>query len=107
MKRLLPALLAAALLLPTTAAAASSEITAAEASQVASHDSNVREERQKNGALTHSASKVDGKWEVAYFAEDREVALVIVDPLSGLVRESWTGYQVAWKMARGYSGAFG
>jgi hypothetical protein len=23
------------------------------------------------------------------------------------VRESWTGYQVAWKMARGYSGAFG
>ena len=25
----------------------------------------------------------------------------------GEVRESWTGYQVAWKMARGYSGAFG
>ena len=23
------------------------------------------------------------------------------------MRESWTGYQVAWKMARGYSGAFG
>ncbi len=31
----------------------------------------------------------------------------IVDPRSGEVRESWTGYQVAWKMARGYSGAFG
>ena len=26
---------------------------------------------------------------------------------TGSVRESWTGYQVAWKMARGYSGAFG
>ena len=35
------------------------------------------------------------------------MALVIVDPVTGLVRESWTGYQVAWKMARGYSGAFG
>ncbi len=26
-------------------------------------------------------------------------------PKSGEVTESWTGYQVAWKMARGYSGA--
>src|SRR4029450_2514647 len=36
-----------------------------------------------------------------------EVALVIVDDTTGLVRESWAGYQVAWKMARGYEGAFG
>ena len=50
---------------------------------------------------------VDGSWEVGYFADGEEVALVIVDPASGEVRESWTGYQVAWKMARGYSGAFG
>ena len=35
------------------------------------------------------------------------MALVIVDPTTGAVRESWTGHQVAWKMARGYSGAFG
>ncbi len=53
------------------------------------------------------ASMVDGNWEVAYFAAGDEVALVIVDPESGEVRESWSGYQVAWKMARGYSGAFG
>ncbi|HEY4779674.1 MAG TPA: glycosyltransferase 87 family protein, partial [Solirubrobacterales bacterium] len=46
-------------------------------------------------------------WEVAYFTAGEEVALVIVDPHSGEVKESWTGYQVAWKMARGYSGAFG
>ncbi len=31
---------------------------------------------------------------------------MIVDPGSGEVTESWTGYQVAWKMARGYSGSF-
>jgi hypothetical protein len=64
-------------------------------------------EERANGELTHSVNKVDGNWEVGYFADDKRVALVIVDPASGLVRESWTGYQVAWKMARGYSGAFG
>ena len=50
---------------------------------------------------------VEGHWEVAYFSGGKEVALVLVDPSSGEVTESWTGYQVAWKMARGYSGAFG
>jgi hypothetical protein len=50
---------------------------------------------------------VEGHWEVAYFAAGDEVALVLVDAHSGEVTESWTGYQVAWKMARGYSGAFG
>ncbi len=83
------------------------QVGASEATRVANGDSKVVEERGENGTLTHSASKVDGKWEVAYFARDEQVALVIVDPETGEVRESWTGYQVAWKMARGYSGAFG
>lgn len=65
------------------------------------------EQRRENGGLTHSAAKVDGNWEVSYFAGGKQVVLAIVDPDTGLVRESWTGYQVAWKMARGYSGAFG
>jgi hypothetical protein len=93
-----------ALLAPATAAA---QIGASEAVRTAAHDPNVIKERRENGTLTHSANKVDGNWEVAYFAGDKEVALVIVDPHTGDVRESWTGYQVAWKMARGYSGAFG
>ena len=89
------------------AAAASESIGASEAVRIASHDPNVAKERAENGSLSHSASKVDGNWEVAYFADGKEVALVVVDPSTGAVRESWTGYQVAWKMARGYSGAFG
>jgi len=44
---------------------------------------------------------------VGYFAAGEQVALAIVDPGTGALRESWTGYQVAWKMARGYSGSFG
>ena len=102
------ALLAAALLcLPVPAIAAAAEVTAAEAARVAARDPNVAKETRADGALTHAVNKVDGNWEVGYFAADKEVALVIVDPQTGDVRESWTGYQVAWKMARGYSGAFG
>jgi hypothetical protein len=104
-----PALLAvslAALLLLAPAHAAGA-IGASEAVRVANRDANVVKERRENGGLTHSVSKVEGHWEVGYFAGEKEVALVLVDPATGEVRESWTGYQVAWKMARGYSGAFG
>src|SRR6187551_3766707 len=102
------AVLAVALLcLPAQAQADPTEVTAAEAASIAAKDPNVAKERQANEELTHTANKVDGNWEVGCFADDKEVALVLVDPQTGLVRESWTGYQVAWKMARGYSGAFG
>jgi hypothetical protein len=97
--------LAATLVLsPSTAAA---EIVAPGAVRIAQGDPNVVKERQENGKLTHIAEKVEGHWEVGWFADEKEVALVLVDPHSGHVLESWTGYQVAWKMARGYSGAFG
>lgn len=96
-----------AVLLTGTAAAAP-RITETEATAAASRDPKVIEERQRNGGLSSSASiNDDGIWEVAWFADDKEVALVLVDPKSGEVTESWTGYQVAWKMARGYSGQFG
>jgi hypothetical protein len=94
-------------ILASPAAAAASPVSAAEAIRIANRDAKVEQQRAENGTLTHSAVKVDGNWEVAYFAGDEQVALVVVDPASGAVRESWTGYQVAWKMARGYPGAFG
>lgn len=106
MKRLLPTLVLLLLLSPAATAKAGG-VSEAQAVRVANRDPNVAKERRENGGLTHSASMVDGNWEVAYFADEKEVALAIVDPASGEVTESWTGYQVAWKMARGYSGAFG
>jgi hypothetical protein len=90
---------------PTMASAA--EVGPAAAVRIARGDPNVVNERQANGALSHSAQKVEGHWEVGWFADDEEVALVLVDSHDGRVLESWTGYQVAWKMARGYSGSFG
>ncbi len=98
------ALVAAALLAPSPASA---DVSASAATRSAGQDPKVVEERKDNGSLEHTTAKVDGNWEVAWFAGDDQVALVIVDPATGEVRESWTGYQIAWKMARGYSGAFG
>jgi hypothetical protein len=107
MKRVFLSATLVALVLPATAVAAQGGISAAQATRVANRDANVVKERRENGELAHSATMVEGHWEVAYFAGEKEVALVLVDPATGEVRESWTGYQVAWKMARGYSGAFG
>jgi len=49
------------------------------------------------------------RWQVSYFSRGgkKEIGQVIVDDLSGRVLEQWTGFQVAWTMARGYPGAFG
>jgi hypothetical protein len=49
------------------------------------------------------------QWQVSYFTHGgkKEIGLVIINDASGRVVEQWTGFQVAWTMARGYSGAFG
>jgi hypothetical protein len=59
--------------------------------------------------LSPSASRNEGTglWEVGFFTGGKQVVQVVVDPNTGKVAESWTGYQVAWRMARGYPGAFG
>jgi hypothetical protein len=82
-------------------------IGAIEATAIADRDAKVVGQRHEHPGLTSTANMVDGRWEVGYYADGDEVALAIVDPADGEVQESWTGYQVAWKMARGYSGAFG
>ncbi len=48
-------------------------------------------------------------WEVKVWTvgEAGQIVLARVDDSSGKVTEAWTGPQVAWKMARGYPGAFG
>jgi hypothetical protein len=101
------ALTAALLLVLPTAALAAEQIDAAQATRAADRDAKVIDQRRQHPDLSASANMVDDRWEVGYFAEGEEVALVIVDPDTGEVLESWTGYQVAWKMARGYSGSFG
>ena len=52
--------------------------------------------------------KTSHSWTVkAWWGKAGEIATGQVDDATGLVTEAWTGPQVAWKMARGYPGAFG
>jgi hypothetical protein len=49
-----------------------------------------------------------GRWTVhVWSGKAGEIATGKVDDRTGRVLEAWTGPQVAWKMARGYPGAFG
>lgn len=97
----------ATLALAATPAAAEKRITSDEAIAAADRDPKVREQKRQHPNLGPSAAMQEGHWEVGYFEAGEQPALVLVDARSGEVLESWTGYQVAWKMARGYSGAFG
>jgi hypothetical protein len=98
-----------ALLAQPAPAAEPERITREEAIAAADRAPEVRDQEREHGALASVATldEDDGDWEVAYLAGGDQWALVVVDAASGQVEESWTGYQVSWKMARGYSGAFG
>jgi len=56
-------------------------------------------------------TKGPGQWQVSWFtgqgASSKEIAQVYIDDATGRITQAWTGFQVAWTMARGYAGAFG
>lgn len=65
------------------------------------------------GYTEEAYQKGTTRWQVSYFDPVRdgeprkEIGQVHIDDASGRVLEAWTGFQVAWTMARGYPGAFG
>jgi len=77
---------------------------------IASRLSKMRKVRAKYpGSYGGAYLKGPGRWQVSYFSRGgkKEIGQVIVDDETGRVLEQWTGFQVAWTMARGYPGAFG
>jgi hypothetical protein len=63
---------------------------------------------EKGRATDATYDKKTGAWDVkVWWGAAGEIAAGRVDDTNGFVLEAWTGPQVAWKMARGYSGAFG
>ncbi len=66
-------------------------------------------QREYRGSYSGAYLKQPFRWQVSYFSRGgkKEIGQVIINDLSGRVLEQWTGFQVAWTMARGYSGAFG
>jgi hypothetical protein len=101
------AVLALFAVVPGAAGAAETAVSENQAIASANTDAKVLAQREKHPHLAPTAALVDGNWQVDYFTDGKEVVQVVVDPTTGVVRESWTGYQIAWKMARGYPGAFG
>ena len=84
------------------------ELSARDVLEVARGTTEVAEERREAPRLEATAyTNGPGRWQVSFVADDDEVAQVHVDDASGRVLEAWAGPQVAWKMARGYEGAFG
>lgn len=80
----------------------------------------VRDVLRRHPGASHIAYlKGSDRWQVSYYAPPKhrdpadptatgpEIAQVIVQDATGRVLEAWTGFQVAWTMARGYPGAFG
>jgi hypothetical protein len=103
---------AAIWLLPTVAAAGDSALplTSAQVEVIASRTETFKEQRRENpGASVSAVKKAAGSWEVSLYSKGKvpkQVALAKVDS-AGQVTEVWSGFQVAWSMARGYPGAFG
>ena len=61
-------------------------------------------------AKSYVYTKGPGYWQVSWFASPRsskEVVQVYISDGTRRVTQVWTGFQVPWTMARGYTGAFG
>jgi hypothetical protein len=86
-------------------------LTAAVVRRTALADPRVQAElRRHPRALGYEYTKGRGQWQVSWFSagkKQKELMQVYVDDASGRVTQVWTGFQVAWTMARGYPGAFG
>ena len=75
--------------------------------RIARTDPQVAAERRRWGHLEPTATAKPGAWQVDFYADGTERVQVIVDDATGGITETWTGYQIAWQMARGYPGQFG
>jgi hypothetical protein len=87
------------------------ELTAAQVERIAARAPVIRSEiRRHPDAKPFEYTNGPGQWQVSWFSAPhnrKELAVAYVDDATGKVTEAWSGFQVAWTMARGYAGAFG
>ncbi|HET9720966.1 MAG TPA: hypothetical protein VFP55_12880 [Solirubrobacteraceae bacterium] len=87
--------------------------TASQVERIAASNPEVVQQRRRDPHLIpYEYTRSYPYWQVSFFTRpghgpQKERIQVYVNDLSGRVTQVWTGYQVAWTMARGYPGAFG
>ena len=89
-------------------------LTGAKVLAIARRDPLVKQELVRYPDLVpYEYTKTTGVWQVSWFTRpapnrtQKERIQVYVSDTTGQVTQVWTGFQVAWTMARGYDGAFG
>ncbi len=83
-------------------------LTGARAGRIADGVPKIRDlVRRHPGTTRQQFLKGADRWQVSYYLKGKETGQVLIDDASARVTEAWTGFQVAWTMARGYPGAFG
>jgi hypothetical protein len=95
---------------PSNVAPAGRRLSANQVLAIAERLASMRKARAEYpGSYGGAYLKLPLHWQVSYFSKNgkTEIGQVIIDDVSGRVLEQWTGFQVAWTMARGYKGAFG
>jgi hypothetical protein len=114
MRRLVVVALCALLLVPAAAAAPNTKLTQESATRIFLANPKVahwlRHYPKKTRTEETTYSPQFGSWTIKVWTsigKAGEVATGRVQDATGTVTEAWTGPQVAWKMARGYPGAFG
>jgi hypothetical protein len=83
-------------------------VTSSQAAAIAGRLALVRSlERTHPHSFSQVTSPSVGEWQVAFYSGNQEFVQVLVSVAGGRVLGVYTGFQIAWTMARGYPGAFG
>jgi hypothetical protein len=86
-------------------------LTASQVEKIAAATLAIKAELKRHpNAIPYEYTKGAGQWQVSWFSSGKkqvELAQVYIDDATASVTQVWTGFQVAWTMARGYPGAFG
>ncbi|MEA2348084.1 MAG: hypothetical protein QOG62_1871 [Thermoleophilaceae bacterium] len=93
---------------PDSKVPAGYRLTVGKVKKIASQAPPVKAQKKLHQDLAPTAyTRKQGDWQVSWFSHHKELAQVYVSDDTEKVTEAWTGPQIAWKMARGYPGAFG
>jgi hypothetical protein len=82
-------------------------VSATGATTIASRQALVRQQLRAHPGARPAVSSAGGDWQVGYFSGRTEVVEVLVAKSDGALLGAYSGFKIAWAMARGSPGAFG